>query len=112
MSNHESLWRRIGRALARAYLTVDPRSLGLFRIGLGLLLLTDLLRRVPWIGTFYSNQGLLPNHTILWRPWHPRIFSLFFLASLPDEATVGFVLCAIVYLFFLVGYRTRVFHFF
>jgi predicted DCC family thiol-disulfide oxidoreductase YuxK len=111
MSNHESVWPRLRRHLTRVYLSIDPRSLGLFRIGLALLLFTDLLRRVPWIGTFYSNQGLLPNHTILWRPWHPRIFSLFFLASLPDEAALGFVLCGVAYFFLLIGYRTRLAHF-
>src|SRR5438552_3431583 len=37
------------------------------------------------------------------------MFSLFFMASWPDEATLGFVLCGIVYLFLLVGWRTRLF---
>ena len=100
----------LGRALRRAYLEIDPRTLGLGRIGLGLLLLMDLLRRVPWLPHLYSNDGLLPNHTFLWRPPTERMFSLFFLASWKDEAALGFVLCFVCYFLLLIGYRTRLFH--
>jgi predicted DCC family thiol-disulfide oxidoreductase YuxK len=101
----------IGTALRRAYLEIDPRTLGLGRIGLGLLLLMDLLRRVPWLPHLYGNDGLLPNHTLLWRPPTERQFSIFFMASWSDEAAVLFVLCFLVYFCLLIGYRTRVAHF-
>lgn len=91
------------------YLTMDPRSLGLFRILFGLVLLSDLARRFVDIELWYTNSGLLPNHTILWRPPAQRMFSLFFTASGLREAQVGFVLCAAVYLAFTLGYRTRLF---
>ena len=32
------------------------------------MLIGDLLRRIPWIREFYTNAGILPNHTVLWRP--------------------------------------------
>jgi hypothetical protein len=95
---------------ARAYLTIDPRSLAAGRISLSLVLLLDLLRRVPVITLWYSNQGLMPNHTALWRPPFPHTFSFFFIASWPGEAAVGFVLCALAYLMLLVGSHTRVAH--
>ena len=79
--------------LARTYLTIDPRSLATGRISLSLVLLLDLLRRVPGITLWYSNQGLMPNHTALWRPPFPHTFSFFFIASWPNEAALGFVLC-------------------
>ncbi|HXI55891.1 MAG TPA: HTTM domain-containing protein, partial [Polyangia bacterium] len=97
------------QALVRAYLTVDPRSLGLGRIALALVLLLDLLRRIPGLGLWYSNDGLLPNHMMLWRPPTQWMFSLFFLASWTDEAAVGFVICGLVYLALLIGWRTRLF---
>src|SRR5881392_3595108 len=56
------------REAIEIYGRFDPRSMGLARIGLGLLLIWDLLRRVPDLATWYSNEGLLPNHTVLWRP--------------------------------------------
>jgi hypothetical protein len=95
------------RSLKATYLTVDPRSLGLFRIGLGLVLLSDLLRRYLELDFWYTNAGLLPNHTLLWRPPATHVFSLFFMASSHEEASLGFALCALAYALFTLGYRTR-----
>ena len=95
--------------LLATWFAFDPRSLALFRVGFALLLIVDLVRRVPGIVVWYSNQGLVPNHTQLWRPPSEWTFSLFFLASSPFEAAVGFVLCGIAYLGLLVGYRTKLF---
>jgi hypothetical protein len=78
----------------------------LFRILFGLVLLSDLGRRWAELDIWYTNSGLLPNHTILWRPPAPRMFSLFFTVSTHTEAQVGFVLCGLVYLAFILGYRT------
>jgi predicted DCC family thiol-disulfide oxidoreductase YuxK len=96
--------------LRRTYLQIDLRSLALGRIVLGLVLIGDLLRRVPDLRDFYSNLGLIPNHTVLWRPPFPRIFSVFFMASLPEEAAIWFFIAFVFFLCFLVGYRTRLFH--
>jgi hypothetical protein len=98
------------RTLARTYLTVDGRSLALCRIGLALVLIADLLRRVPWLRDLYSNAGLLPNHTMLWQPPLPRLFSVFFMASHVDEAAVGFAIAFFCFVCLLVGWRTRLFH--
>jgi hypothetical protein len=88
-------------------LTVDTRTLGVFRIGFGLVLLLDLLRRWSEVSFWYVNSGLLPNHTLLWRPPAGHQFSLFFTVSTPGEAHVAMALCALVYLMFIVGLRTR-----
>lgn len=95
------------RSLRQIYLTVDPRSLGAFRIGLALVLLSDLARRWVELDFWYVNSGLLPNHTLLWRPPAQHMFSLFFGASTLPEARLGFALCALVYVLLLLGYRTR-----
>jgi hypothetical protein len=92
------------------YLTFDARSLGVARVYLGLLLMADLLRRVPGIRTWYSNDGLLPNHLLLWHPGADYQFSLFFLASHFHEAVALFLACGCVFVAFLAGYRTRLFH--
>jgi predicted DCC family thiol-disulfide oxidoreductase YuxK len=98
------------RAFTRAYLTIDGRSLALCRIVLATVLIVDLLRRVRWIRDFYSNAGLLPNHTMLWRPPLPRLFSVFFMASNADEAALGFVIAFACFFCLLIGWRTRLFH--
>lgn len=98
------------RSLRATYLTVDPRSLGLFRIALGFVLFWDLWHRYAQYEFWYTNSGLLPNHTLLWRPPAGHVFSLFFVASTRTEALLGFAACAVVYLFFTLGYRTRTMH--
>jgi predicted DCC family thiol-disulfide oxidoreductase YuxK len=103
-----SRWLALREAFIRYYLSIDPRSLGIGRVVLALVLLFDLFHRA-WggIALWYSNEGLLPNHTVLWRPPTQWMFSLFFMASWPDEAAFGFVLCGLVYVGLLVGWRTR-----
>lgn len=100
------------RSLWGTHLTIDVRSLGLFRILFGLVLLLDLGRRWLDLRSFYVNSGILPNHTLLWRPPTQNMFSLFFTVSTVQEAEVAFLLCLAVYLCFLVGYRTRWVQFF
>jgi len=103
-----SPWKNLRAGFVRIYCTMDPRSLGLGRIVLGALLLFDLFHRVyGGVTLWYSNEGLLPNHTILWRPPTQWMFSLFYMASWPDEAKIGFVLCGLVYVGLLVGWRTK-----
>ena len=81
---------RFSRAFAQRYLTIDGRSLAFCRIALAGVLVVDLLRRLPWLRDLYTNDGLLPNHTMLWRPWQPHMFSFFFVASRLDEAAVHY----------------------
>jgi hypothetical protein len=93
--------------LVVTYLTLDDRSLAAGRIGLALVLLFDLVRRVPGIATWYSNDGLLPNHMLLWQPTYDHALSLFYVASYRYEVAIGFGLCAVAYLMLLLGWRTR-----
>jgi len=92
---------------ARAYLTADLRSLAAGRIALALVLLLDLAKRATEMGLWYTNDGLVPNHTLLWRPAMTPVFSLFFMASYRYEAVAGFLACAAAYTMLLVGFRTR-----
>ncbi len=93
--------------LVGQYMTVDARSLGFGRIVLALILLFDLWHRARVLTLFYSNDGLIPNHMMLWRPPTQWMFSFFFILSRPDEVAVGFALCGLIYLGLLVGWRTR-----
>ena len=99
---------RFRRTFVDNYMTADARSLGFGRIVLALILLFDLWHRARVITLFYSNDGLIPNHMMLWRPPTQWMFSFFFILSHPDEVAVGFAFCALVYLCLLVGWRTRV----
>ncbi|HEX9295557.1 MAG TPA: HTTM domain-containing protein [Polyangiaceae bacterium] len=109
-SNLKRNGKRWFASAVEAYGIFDHRSVGLARIGLGLLLLYNLWRRVPQLSTWYSNDGLLPNHILLWRPMFEFMFSFFFAASQPGEAAVMFVVCGFIFAMFTIGYRTRLFH--
>ena len=89
-------------------MTADVRSLAVGRIVLASVLLLDLFKRWTQLGLFYTNDGLIPNHTLLWRPGFAHVFSLFYLASYRHEAIIGFVLCALSYGALLIGFRTRI----
>src|SRR5207302_3043410 len=102
------LVERLGRHLVRVYGAADPRSLAAGRIALALVLLVDLARRGSSMSTWYTNAGLLPNHTVLAHPSLPFGFSFFYMASWPHEVALGFVVCAVSYLALLLGIFTRV----
>jgi hypothetical protein len=102
-----TIGKRALRRVARLYLTADLRSLAAGRIALGSALLLDLGKRWVQLDTWYTNEGLVPNHTLLWRPSFDKVFSFFYMASYWHEAVAGFVLCAISYAALLIGLRTR-----
>jgi hypothetical protein len=98
------------RFFRQHYLTIDPRTLGLVRIALGTLLLVDLAKRSCVLSLFYTNDGLIPNHRVLWRPFREFMLSFLLPASGKYEVSLAFALIAGIYLCFLVGYRTRLMH--
>jgi hypothetical protein len=97
--------------VAERYLTVDARTLGLFRIAFGLLLIGNLYDRTqgPDAIAFYTNDGVMPNHFALFAPLGDRLWSLLFPFSTPAEVQVAFVLILTVYVLYTVGYQTKVF---
>ncbi len=98
---------RLPDRLRQAYFVADHRSLALGRIGLASVLIANLVMRALVLRDFYSNDGLLPNHTLLWCPEQWPVFSLLFVASTPAMAAAAFVLCGVAFVALLVGYRTR-----
>ena len=87
--------------------TCDARVLGLFRIGLGLVVLFDLLDRIRDLRVFYTDSGLAPRSQVLegWvRMWR---FSLFDAAGPPFIVYVLFALGMGCVFLFTVGWRTR-----
>jgi hypothetical protein len=103
----ETQWLRQARGY---FLSTDLRALAALRIGLGALLVFDLVSRLPFVEALYSNDGVLSNHFSLYRPLAPFQFSLYAAHSSSRDVTVAFVLTLVVYLLFTVGYRTRLFH--
>ena len=97
----------VARRLAATYFSVDPRSLGLFRIGLGAVMFVDLWIRYQGVDFWYTDEGLLPSG--MFRRQSP-LFSIFFHVSTHEGAVALMALCAIVYACFTAGLATRLVH--
>src|SRR5262249_27833678 len=91
------------------YMTVDLRTLGLFRLVLGFVVSADLVRHWKEARWFYSNAGVLTNHYHLFRPSSGYNFSLFHAFSSLGEVHVAFALALVCHLLFFVGWHTRLF---
>lgn len=92
-------WRR---ALAEVF-GLDLRSLALFRICLGLILVQDAAKRLPWLKEHYSDAGVLPRSEVFAGPFLvPHLLS-------GDAWFQGMLLgVALLFaVFVVVGYRTR-----
>jgi hypothetical protein len=98
-----SFWQRC----IRTYASADPRSLGLLRIALGVLLAADVLLKFPDVEAHFSNSGWLTNHFALFRPMSDHLFSVYFAFGSPLEVELMLALHLLVCLLLLVGYRTK-----
>jgi len=98
------LWTR----LRDTFFGLDPRSLALFRIGLGLTLLVDLAGRWPDLVAHYTDAGVLPRSTV---PVYVPI-SLHVLDGSATYERFLFLLAAACAAALLAGYRTQLATFF
>jgi hypothetical protein len=95
------------RAALHERLGIDPRALAAFRVGLGLVLLADLLLRSRDLVTFYTDAGVLPR-SVLWATF-PTL-STFSIHTVSGAAWVQgllFVLAGVCAASLALGYRTR-----
>lgn len=96
-----------GRSRVQRFFLTSPVVLAAGRIWLALLLLVDVVRRLGDLDVWYTNQGLMPNHTMLWAPQARLGWSVFFGVSELHEARFVVALIVLVYVGLLVGYRTK-----
>lgn len=91
------------------YLTMDPRTLGLFRLVLGFLVTGDCLRHWYEARVYYSNAGVLTNHYHLFRPSSGFNFSLLHAFSTIEEVHVAFAVMFLCNFCFWIGWHARIF---
>jgi hypothetical protein len=87
--------------------TCDARILGLFRIGLGSIVLFDLLDRLPDLRVFYTDAGLAPRSQVLesWvRMWR---FSIFDAMGPPLLVYALYAIGMACVIAFMLGWHTR-----
>ena len=92
---------------------VDLRSLAAFRIGVGLVLLADLLFRAEALTAYFTDAGILPRTARIElfelgdRFGFRHMWSLHMLSGTLWSQVVMFVIAAVFAFWLMVGYRTR-----
>jgi hypothetical protein len=94
-------------ALADRLLGIDARSLALFRIGLGLVLLAELAERARHLTAFYTDQGLTPRSLLVSGMQSPWSFSLHLASGAFFFQALLFLVALVAALALLLGYQTR-----
>ena len=95
---------RLGTALA-ARVEIDRRALAAFRIGLGVLLIVDLLARSRSLTAFYTDGGVLPSRAFF--ADYSTLRSVHAFVGEPWAVGLLFAVAAVFALALTVGYRTR-----
>lgn len=96
-------WQRLGSIL----FAIDPRSLALFRIALGALLLVDLAIRGSDLGAMYADGGMFSRAEIRLRYTSVWNWSFHFADGSVAFQAALFILAAAFALALLVGWKTR-----
>ena len=101
-----SLPARLRRGIA-ARVRIDTRSLAVFRVFVGLLVIADVLLRSRNFGFLYSESGVVPQALAEARtPEHA--VSVYFFTQDATVIAALFALQALIAIVLIVGYRTRI----
>lgn len=87
---------------------LDLRSLAVFRVGLGLLLLCDLVNRAWWLRAHYTDWGVMPREALLDTLWDRAWMSVHLFSGTFAPTAILFVLSGAVAVALLVGFRTTI----
>ena len=100
-----ALWGRLRWFLADRF-AIDTRSLALFRIALGLLVVADLIARSRNFSFYYTDDGVV-TQALAEQGTADNAVSVSYLTSEPELIAALFVLQGLIALAMVVGYRTR-----
>lgn len=92
--------------LARLF-AIDTRTLALFRISLGTILLIDLIEKSLDIVAFYTDRGILPRDIFLSQFKHTAIWSFHLVSGSVWIQLILFLLASLAAVCLIVGYNTR-----
>jgi uncharacterized membrane protein YphA (DoxX/SURF4 family)/predicted DCC family thiol-disulfide oxidoreductase YuxK len=86
---------------------LDLRSLAVFRIGLALVVIADLISRAQALNAHYTDDGVLPSQALTDKLLHPWYWSFHLLSGHSLFQVFLFLVAFLIALAMLVGYRTR-----
>ena len=87
---------------------IDLRSLALFRVAIGSILIIDLLVRLSDLRAHYTDLGVLPRNVLIENTFSSWQFSLHLMNGSFNGQMLLFALQLVFAFLLLVGYRTRV----
>lgn len=87
--------------------TLDLRALGLLRIGMGALILTDLIIRGTDLEAHYSDTGVLPLSVLFEHNWPELNISIHTISGMWQVQLVLFIIAAMFALMLMFGWKTR-----
>ncbi len=90
---------------------IDLRSLGLFRIGVGCILIVDLINRATALVAHYTDVGVAPRSLVVDYGEQPWFLSFHMLSGEPGLQIVLFILAGISAFALMMGYKSRFFCF-
>lgn len=99
-------WSPEARERVSRFVEIDTRSLAVFRITLGLLIVADVLSRLRNFEYFYADSGVVSRDLVL-AVIPNQAFSVSPLSTDPAETAALFALSFVVSVLLAIGYRTR-----
>ncbi len=87
---------------------LDTRSLAAFRVGLGLLLIADVVTRARHLTAHYTDAGVLPRDALLKHGWQEGYWSVHMLDGGPALQVALFVVAALLAVQLILGWRTKI----
>jgi hypothetical protein len=91
---------------------IDLRALAFFRIGIGFILLYELIVRSFWIWDHYSDFGIMPRGTLLSQYQNLDFWSFLFVNASIPFIWMHFIAHGLCALFLILGFRSRLMMFF
>lgn len=86
---------------------IDLRSLALFRVGLGVIVLLDLFSRARYLTAHYTDRGVVPRDALYAWLLQPAQWSFHVLSGSAAWQVLLFVLAGLFALGMIFGFRTR-----
>ncbi|MGK7945008.1 MAG: HTTM domain-containing protein [Microcystaceae cyanobacterium] len=102
-SSHETLWIKS----LKQTIAFDRRSLAIFRIGLALMIMADLISRGRALTAHYTDQGVLPTAVVKENLLPSGYWSVHLLSGTTGWQVFLFSTAFFISILFLIGYRTR-----
>ena len=86
---------------------LDLRSLALFRVMIGGIVILDVFYRMQDLTAHYTDRGVLPRDVLLDKFWHSYHFSVHLLSGLWGYQLALFLLTVATAFCVMIGYRTK-----